>query len=147
IFFFQAEDGIRDRNVTGVQTCALPISNGVAVLVRHDNVGDHHVRAGLFKLRQCGGRVGASNHMNVFPAESDLDDFAHGGAVVNEINGWHTPLRCFIQWREHHGFTHRASLSAMSRELSSTSRMASSIKSVAERSTVRCGEVVPYTNL
>src|SRR5699024_11670125 len=24
-FFFQAEDGIRDRNVTGVQTCALPI--------------------------------------------------------------------------------------------------------------------------
>src|SRR5207249_5776129 len=23
---FQAEDGIRDRNVTGVQTCALPIS-------------------------------------------------------------------------------------------------------------------------
>src|SRR5699024_10189049 len=27
VFFFQAEDGIRDRNVTGVQTCALPISN------------------------------------------------------------------------------------------------------------------------
>src|SRR5699024_11324775 len=27
--FFQAEDGIRDRNVTGVQTCALPISTSV----------------------------------------------------------------------------------------------------------------------
>ena len=27
IFFFQAEDGIRDHCVTGVQTCALPISN------------------------------------------------------------------------------------------------------------------------
>src|SRR5690606_1421151 len=26
IFFFQAEDGIRDFHVTGVQTCALPIS-------------------------------------------------------------------------------------------------------------------------
>src|SRR5687767_16018491 len=25
-FFFQAEDGIRDKLVTGVQTCALPIS-------------------------------------------------------------------------------------------------------------------------
>ena len=25
VFFFQAEDGIRDRLVTGVQTCALPI--------------------------------------------------------------------------------------------------------------------------
>src|SRR5256886_5094894 len=28
IFFFQAEDGIRDLTVTGVQTCALPISAG-----------------------------------------------------------------------------------------------------------------------
>src|SRR5690606_41023309 len=27
-FFFQAEDGIRDFHVTGVQTCALPISWG-----------------------------------------------------------------------------------------------------------------------
>src|SRR6266496_5281253 len=27
-FFFQAEDGIRDPYVTGVQTCALPISAG-----------------------------------------------------------------------------------------------------------------------
>src|SRR2546423_2374577 len=27
-FFFQAEDGIRDKLVTGVQTCALPISRG-----------------------------------------------------------------------------------------------------------------------
>src|SRR5687767_15340572 len=26
LFFFQAEDGIRDKLVTGVQTCALPIS-------------------------------------------------------------------------------------------------------------------------
>src|SRR3712207_7804247 len=26
VFFFQAEDGIRDIGVTGVQTCALPIS-------------------------------------------------------------------------------------------------------------------------
>src|SRR5262249_59116101 len=38
-FFFQAEDGIRDWSVTGVQTCALPISpvtsvcaGGVAVV-------------------------------------------------------------------------------------------------------------------
>src|SRR2546430_3922728 len=31
IFFFQAEDGIRDLTVTGVQTCALPISSGRGV--------------------------------------------------------------------------------------------------------------------
>src|SRR5437016_11744890 len=29
-FFFQAEDGIRDWSVTGVQTCALPISKHLA---------------------------------------------------------------------------------------------------------------------
>src|SRR5205807_2999915 len=32
LFFFQAEDGIRDYKVTGVQTCALPIWRGVTVL-------------------------------------------------------------------------------------------------------------------
>src|SRR5260370_34796159 len=32
-FFFQAEDGIRDSSVTGVQTCALPISILAAFLV------------------------------------------------------------------------------------------------------------------
>src|SRR5215510_15691096 len=30
VFFFQAEDGIRDGHVTGVQTCALPIFKGFA---------------------------------------------------------------------------------------------------------------------
>src|SRR6266702_2585513 len=29
LFFFQAEDGIRGGHVTGVQTCALPISGGL----------------------------------------------------------------------------------------------------------------------
>src|SRR5437764_12948833 len=31
-FFFQAEDGIRDTSVTGVQTCALPISTVLEAL-------------------------------------------------------------------------------------------------------------------
>ena len=39
-FFFQAEDGIRDRLVTGVQTCALPIFNGLAgILIARRAVG------------------------------------------------------------------------------------------------------------
>src|SRR2546423_12004321 len=33
-FFFQAEDGIRDKLVTGVQTCALPICSTGALLDR-----------------------------------------------------------------------------------------------------------------
>ena len=37
VFFFQAEDGIRDRLVTGVQTCALPISDVfIAVGEKHE---------------------------------------------------------------------------------------------------------------
>src|SRR5256885_12216344 len=35
-FFFQAEDGIRDYKVTGVQTCALPISLARADHARHE---------------------------------------------------------------------------------------------------------------
>src|SRR5688500_20394870 len=40
-FFFQAEDGIRDYKVTGVQTCALPIcpEAGSAVRGRHGESG------------------------------------------------------------------------------------------------------------
>src|SRR5690606_41924938 len=36
LFFFQAEDGIRDFHMTGVQTCALPISNAAELM---DKVG------------------------------------------------------------------------------------------------------------
>src|SRR2546426_348130 len=41
-FFFQAEDGIRDYKVTGVQTCALPIYNHDPTGPRHD-AGFHDV--------------------------------------------------------------------------------------------------------
>src|SRR5215813_11439579 len=39
-FFFQAEDGIRDADVTGVQTCALPIL--LWSLFRMPSGRDHH---------------------------------------------------------------------------------------------------------
>src|SRR5256885_8632107 len=47
-FFFQAEDGIRDYKVTGVQTCALPIFARLNLLGRAARVLDgadaaHHV--------------------------------------------------------------------------------------------------------
>src|SRR5256885_4837841 len=43
IFFFQAEDGIRDYKVTGVQTCALPI--WLAVPAPHGVTTGHHCPA------------------------------------------------------------------------------------------------------
>src|SRR5438093_4387345 len=61
VFFFQAEDGIRDWSVTGVQTCALPISPalfaGPGLERRFDIV---EARAGcdavLQQLRRAAGR-------------------------------------------------------------------------------------------
>src|SRR2546425_8953130 len=39
-FFFQAEDGIRDKLVTGVQTCALPISQRAHAIVEALGIHD-----------------------------------------------------------------------------------------------------------
>src|SRR2546430_1281185 len=48
-FFFQAEDGIRDLTVTGVQTCALPISTGAREVPGLD------LAAGYVPARELGG--------------------------------------------------------------------------------------------
>src|SRR5207253_8049471 len=48
-FFFQAEDGIRDGHVTGVQTCALPISfveSGINMV--------HHMMVELYSFDDVG---------------------------------------------------------------------------------------------
>src|SRR2546427_6730255 len=65
-FFFQAEDGIRDLTVTGVQTCALPICQGGGIC----DVGDKGFGALLDKPRQA-LRVPA-NHADLFTALQQL---------------------------------------------------------------------------
>src|SRR5205085_11575964 len=56
-FFFQAEDGIRDLTVTGVQTCALPISDwplskeNIYVLEKAREVGQHCLSGALLDPR------------------------------------------------------------------------------------------------
>src|SRR4051794_41945830 len=45
-FFFQAEDGIRDGRVTGVQTCALPIYTTAGKLAELERRYDEAVHAG-----------------------------------------------------------------------------------------------------
>src|SRR2546430_13617894 len=50
-FFFQAEDGIRDLTVTGVQTCALPIS-----LSAHERAREPRVRAAHAPRSAAGDR-------------------------------------------------------------------------------------------
>src|SRR5205085_6626885 len=42
-FFFQAEDGIRDLTVTGVQTCALPILSERALVFEEEPLARRHL--------------------------------------------------------------------------------------------------------
>src|SRR3712207_7547778 len=62
-FFFQAEDGIRDISVTGVQTCALPISEvgdlGRAERAARRPEGEDQGRRGGRGRRPADGRVPA----------------------------------------------------------------------------------------
>src|SRR5437879_8901607 len=54
-FFFQAEDGIRDTSVTGVQTCALPIYDVEAVLVLRVGVDPRVVPGALAEVAAVAG--------------------------------------------------------------------------------------------
>src|SRR5260370_22711757 len=69
-FFFQAEDGIRDSSVTGVQTCALPIyeSSRPARTLRTKCRPEGTVSEGLLAIR-------LQEH-----EERSLDDEEHGEA-------------------------------------------------------------------
>src|SRR2546430_6651588 len=100
-FFFQAEDGIRDLTVTGVQTCALPIS--VARLVREgDPVGaiqagdlgnnlpargiDHHHAILACDEQAVAHRV----ERNVVPAAVAAQHHCPGEVVPLRVNGGDT---------------------------------------------------------
>src|SRR5256886_11210530 len=66
-FFFQAEDGIRDLTVTGVQTCALPISK------RLDGVGrcgrQYCCSSWLPELRPVSLALAKDQHLSLNPSQ------------------------------------------------------------------------------
>src|SRR5256714_102284 len=75
-FFFQAEDGIRDKLVTGVQTCALPISR--AVTGRHKILARYRSYHG-----STGSAVQATGDPRRWPNENP------GGGVVHVLDPYH----------------------------------------------------------
>src|SRR5207249_9421101 len=81
---FQAEDGIRDRNVTGVQTCALPIYSSEEIVPESDELGST-LRCGQDDvLRPLQGRLMLSVHdeQAFFRLPQPDVDLAGGGEHV-----------------------------------------------------------------
>src|SRR5688572_31544802 len=96
-FFFQAEDGIRDLTVTGVQTCALPIFYQGARKVSVDNIDTFTGNAGgsgtavpsRFTLPGVGTRV-------VDPGSGSFAPTAAFTAFnINPYNIFQTPFERF----------------------------------------------------
>src|SRR5437879_13414024 len=96
IFFFQAEDGIRDTSVTGVQTCALPISadcdgDGTAHGGRRADLGesDQAVQIGRASCRE---RVYISVvDVSLLKDKGDLtyNDIADAAALTGTLTSLH----------------------------------------------------------
>src|SRR6266581_9532007 len=75
-FFFQAEDGIRDGRVTGVQTCALPIFDGLVPLTADEGVG----------VDRCGQQQRTGDRKHQDPGEAHDGVLAgHDAAVGAEV--------------------------------------------------------------
>src|SRR5229473_6765078 len=81
-FFFQAEDGIRDKLVTGVQTCALPILGEETGLRRRAES-----LAGLLVVGEAGRHGGERDRKIGAVAGADADG-AEGAGLRTEIDAW-----------------------------------------------------------
>src|SRR5437588_1844143 len=73
-FFFQAEDGIRDHCVTGVQTCALPILFGVVAMTIFTLfvMGRRNVYSGKQASQAVAVGTRSEEHTSELQSHSDL---------------------------------------------------------------------------
>ena len=77
IFFFQAEDGIRDHRVTGVQTCALPISIQVGGGIRSLEQIEDYLAVGIDRVI-----IGSMAVKNPEFVEAALERFGSSKIVI-----------------------------------------------------------------
>src|SRR2546430_5082026 len=75
VFFFQAEDGIRDLTVTGVQTCALPISGYLDKQGRRKDYSSAYLR----RTYRDGGKVKNETLANLSALPDHVIDLVDAG--------------------------------------------------------------------
>src|SRR5258708_30600093 len=88
-FFFQAEDGIRDDLVTGVQTCALPISGWAQSQIRY------YIFALLFVLFDV-------EAVFIFPWAINLEAYDVFGLVEMRSEERRVGKECRSRWSPYH---------------------------------------------
>src|SRR5256885_6270829 len=96
VFFFQAEDGIRDYKVTGVQTCALPI------------LRSHYFHAKLSLQFDAVIHIDITNALKPLPdkTEDEIDRQTMDEKEVNEVLNRSEERRvgkeCRSRWSPYH---------------------------------------------
>src|SRR2546430_8185465 len=96
VFFFQAEDGIRDLTVTGVQTCALPISFSqleFRVVLKNDLGPKGAVKQGNSGLQEI-----TKKHVKTFSLEQSFD----GGSEMRRSEERRVGKECRSRWSPYH---------------------------------------------
>ena len=94
VFFFQAEDGIRDTSVTGVQTCALPISGPRGPLLAQDwQLFEKHAHFNRERIPERIVHAKGSGAYGKLTITGDITK--HTKAKVFEVG---TQTECFIRF-------------------------------------------------
>ena len=96
MFFYQAEDGIRDDLVTGVQTCALPIlslNNSLQIILKNSKVeikdnGEVEIEGGTIKVGLGATEKGVLGDLLLTALStfiSEFDSHTHGTPPVTPV--------------------------------------------------------------
>src|SRR3989442_9852603 len=97
LFFFQAEDGIRDADVTGVQTCALPISG------RPARPRDGQLLREPITVEQFQPPVAVVRHREVELVDRKLEDLrVDRGEVAVRSEERRVGKECRSRWSPYH---------------------------------------------
>src|SRR2546430_12085732 len=89
VFFFQAEDGIRDLTVTGVQTCALPILNFFNKLTHHLDLNQSYEKIYSLYSENLKRNLKRADKNKILPAEGRSEERRVGKECRSRWSPYH----------------------------------------------------------